>query len=173
VTALDDETRAAVAALVHRLRNRGAEAGRLAADDEQFAAEYVTALEERGWIPPLAPPVDDGQEGIREAARELLAFACGTRPDWTAEETWNAIHAAKTAGLDWDKLSLRLMAIAFREETPPTRPRELWDFARGLTSASQGRPATEEFHASLAALKARNTGPMQKLTEDNDRRAVQ
>lgn len=170
MTDLDAETRAAVAALVHRLRNRGDGPGQFAADDELFASEFVTAMTSRGWYPlPVAPPDAEGETGIREAARELLAFACATRRDWTAEETWAAVHAAKTAGLDWGRLAARLVSIALREEDPPTRPGELWDYARGLTGhRSESVPATEEFRASLAALKARSSGPMQRLTEDND-----
>lgn len=106
----------------------------------------------------------------REAPRELLAFACATRPDWDRDETWNAMLAAKTAGLPWDKLALRLMAIALREETPPTRPRELWDHARGITARTTAGPATGEFKDALAALKARTTGPMPRLA-DGERRA--
>lgn len=151
---LDRETLDAIAALVHRLRNRGAGEGQFATSDEPFAAEFVGAMASRGWYPLPIPPSDaDGIAGIREAARELLAFARATRPDWTAEETWNAVHAAKTAGLDWDLLALRLMRIALREEDPPTRPRELWDFARGITVASQSRPPPADHVAgAIAAL---------------------
>ena len=103
--------------------------------------------------------LDAETRAAREAPRELLAFACATRPDWDRDEIWSAMHAARTAGLGWDKLALRLMAIALREGDPPSRPRELWDYARGITSASQGRPATEEFRAGLAALSSgRGTG---------------
>ena len=42
----DHETRAAVDALIHRLRNRDPDT-----DDEPFALEYVTALRSRGWRP--------------------------------------------------------------------------------------------------------------------------
>jgi hypothetical protein len=126
---------------------------------------------------------------VREASRELLDLACATRPDWTREETWNAIHAARTAGLDWERLALRLLGIAFRKESPPSRPGELWDFARGITTKAAERPPPAEHVAgAIAALRAgdyaaawsathdgavppriaRVTGPLQKLTEDND-----
>jgi hypothetical protein len=52
VTGTDDETRAAVAALVFRLRNKGD------ADDEVFAAEFIAALKARGWRPVLAVSAD-------------------------------------------------------------------------------------------------------------------
>jgi hypothetical protein len=97
----------------------------------------------------------DSESPVREAPRELLALACAVRPDWDEAETWNAMHAAKTAGLDWTRLALRLMGVALRVETPPTRPRELWDFARGITIASQGRPPPSDGHAAaIAALKS-------------------
>jgi len=43
-----------VAALVHRLRNRGDGEGQYATDDEFFAAEFIAALRVRGWRPVLA-----------------------------------------------------------------------------------------------------------------------
>lgn len=55
MTAAEDrEKRAAVDALVHRLRNRGD------ADDEPFAAEFIAALWGRGWRPveALRPAAD-------------------------------------------------------------------------------------------------------------------
>lgn len=111
---------------------------------------------------------DRETRSAREAPRELLAFACAVRPDWTEEEVWNSMHAARTAGLGWKRIALRLVDIAFREEDPPTRPRELWDYARGLTARTGAGPATEEFRDALAALKARNTGPLQRLREQDD-----
>ena len=152
MTDLDKETRTAIDALVHRLRNRGEEDGQFAVDDELFASEYVTVMKARGWYPLPSLPAD-AEAGIREAARELLIFACGTRPDWTAEETWNAVHAARTAGLEWDKLALRLMRIALREEDLPTWPRERWDYARGITTKAAGRPPPADHVAgAIAAL---------------------
>lgn len=58
MTDLDNETRAAVGALVHRLRNRGEEPGQFAEDDELFAKEFVTVMKSRGWRPVLAVPAD-------------------------------------------------------------------------------------------------------------------
>jgi len=57
VTDLDHETTAAVAALVHRLRNPG-DADPLGADAEPFAQEFIAALKARGWRPLLAVPPD-------------------------------------------------------------------------------------------------------------------
>jgi len=166
VTDFDKETRAAVAALVHRLRNPG-DTDPLGAGAGPFAEEYVAALVSRGWYPVgVLPPGDDGA-AAREAARELLAFACSTRRDWTPEETWNAVHAARTAGLDWDKLALRLMAIALREEDPPTRPRELWDYARGITSKAAGQPPAAGYLAVKAA-RGWGTGGQEVLREGHD-----
>jgi hypothetical protein len=42
----DRETRSAIDALVHRLRNRDP-----GTDDEVFALEFITALRARGWRP--------------------------------------------------------------------------------------------------------------------------
>ncbi|HMG64530.1 MAG TPA: hypothetical protein VK599_16425 [Streptosporangiaceae bacterium] len=113
--------------------------------------------------------LDDGTRA-REAPRELLSLACATRPDWTREETWNAIHAARTAGLEWDRLALRLMAIAFREETPPTSPRELWDAVRGLRDLpGTGAPPGAGYLAVKAA-KGWGTGGQPALTEGNENR---
>ena len=89
--------------------------------------------------------------GWQESTRGLLQFACLTRPDWTREETWNAIHAAKTAGLPWDRLVRRLLDIAFRAETPPTRPRELWDDARGVRDRVVPGQLDPEVRARLLA----------------------
>lgn len=170
MTDLDAETRAAVAALVHRLRNRGEEAGQFAVDDELFAGEFITAMISRGWYPlPVLPSGAEGEPGIREAARKLLAFACATRPDWTAAETWNAVHAARTAGLDWDRLALRLMAIALREEDPPTSPRELWDYVRGITSKAVGQPPGAGYLAvKVARGWTSTTGGQEVLREGHD-----
>lgn len=55
MTDFDTESRAAVAALVHRLRNPG-DTDPLGADAEPFAEEYVAALKARGWRPVLAVP---------------------------------------------------------------------------------------------------------------------
>lgn len=51
MTDTDRETQAAINALVYRLRNRGD------ADDEPFAAEFITALRQRGWRPTEAKPL--------------------------------------------------------------------------------------------------------------------
>lgn len=137
----------------------------------------------------MTSPAEDSPPPWQENPRALLAFACATRPDWTRDETWNAMHAAKTAGLAWDKLALRLMVIAFRVETPPTRPRELWDFARGITSRAGARAGPADHVAGAiaaiisgdydtaymathdgAAPVRRVTGGQPALTEDNDRR---
>ena len=87
----------------------------------------------------------------QESTRGLLYFACLTRPDWTREETWSAIYAAKTAGLPWDRLVRRLLDIAFRVETPPTRPRELWDDARGVRDRVVPGQLDPEVRARLLA----------------------
>ncbi len=81
------------------------------------------------------------------------------------------------------------MTIALREEDPPTRPRELWDFARGITARAAGRtPPADHVAGAIAAIISgdydaaymathdgaapvrRPTGPQQRLTDDNDTR---
>lgn len=64
--------------------------------------------------------------GIVDAPRELAAFVCATRPDWTEDETMTAIGACRTAGFEWPRIALGMVVLALRDETPPTRPRELW-----------------------------------------------
>ena len=56
-TTHDEESRAAIDALVYRLRNRDDET-----DDEVFAAEFIAALRGRGWRPTEAKPVPTWQE---------------------------------------------------------------------------------------------------------------
>ena len=104
----------------------------------------------------------------REALRELLNLACAVRPDWTREETWAAIYAAKTAGHEWKRIVTRLIDIAFRDDTTPTRPRELWDDVRGVRNQpGTGVPLDPDVKARLFAdIKAR-TVPVQRTAEDN------
>lgn len=99
----------------------------------------------------------------REAPRELLNLACATRDDWTREETWAAIYAARAAGLEWDRLVLRLLTIALRAEEPPTRPRELWDDMRGIRGGQPGTgapldPAVKARLLAYLAAKAAGEG---------------
>jgi hypothetical protein len=104
---------------------------------------------------------------VREAPRELLSLACAVRPDWTREETWNAIHAARTAGLPWARIAAGLVGIALREEDPPTRPRELWDFARGIASKAAGQPPHAGHAAdAIAALRAGDYAAAWSATHD-------
>lgn len=114
---------------------------------------------------------------IREAPRELLAFVTATRPDWGEDETWTAILACKTAGFDWSRIALGMVLLAHRDETPPTRPRELWDDVRGLRDRpGTGAPLDPDVKAGLfAELAAKNdayrrgaTGPQAVLPEGRD-----
>jgi len=61
MTELDSETRAAIDALVFRLKNRGD------ADDEPFAAEFIAALRGRGWRPTEARPGPDWRRASGDA----------------------------------------------------------------------------------------------------------
>ena len=77
MTSRERETQAAVAALVHRLQNRGDGIGQSATDDELFAREYVTALLGYGWRPVEAlretrsQPAGEGQPVSEETRRRL------------------------------------------------------------------------------------------------------
>lgn len=56
---LDEASRAAVAALAHRIRNRDATDD--PGDAEVFALEYLTALRGQGWRPTAARPAPSWQ----------------------------------------------------------------------------------------------------------------
>ncbi len=60
---LDEASRAAVAALAHRVRNRDGAEDR--EDAELFALEYVVAMRGQGWRPTEARPVQPWQESAR------------------------------------------------------------------------------------------------------------
>lgn len=61
MTELDAETRAAIDALVFRLKNRGD------SDDEPFAAEFIAALRGRGWRPTEARAAPDWRRAPGDA----------------------------------------------------------------------------------------------------------
>jgi hypothetical protein len=68
---LDEATRAAVAALAHRVRERDAAADR--PDAEPFATEYVMALRGQGWRLTAARPAAPWQERIGPPPRPETA----------------------------------------------------------------------------------------------------
>ena len=104
----------------------------------------------------------------REAPRELLNLACAIRADWTHEETWAAIYAARTAGLEWRRIVTRLVDIAFSDEEPPTRPRELWDDVRGMwNQPGTGVPLDPDVKARLLAELKSKTAPEQGAEPGN------
>lgn len=77
---IDQATRDAIAALVHRMRQRDEATDEDRPDIEPFALEYVMALRLRGWRPTPAqaavswgPPVSRGADPERHA--DLLAEA--------------------------------------------------------------------------------------------------
>jgi hypothetical protein len=95
----DRERRAAIDSLVYRLRNRGD------ADDEPFAAEFITALWGRGWRPVLArpdwrrqpqgrPPTDE----FRDALKALHARTGGQLVQGEVIPDRPAIQARQDAG---------------------------------------------------------------------------
>jgi len=112
---------------------------------------------------------------IREAPRELLALVTAMREDWSAEETWTAILACKTAGREWKLIVTRLVAIAVRDDTPPSHPRELWDDVRGVLDRREPGSLDPEARAKVladiqAATDSRNraTGPQARLTATSE-----
>lgn len=81
----DRETRSAVDALTHRLRNRDP-----GTDDEVFALEFITALRARGWRP--------------TEARPLPAWKLPAGSGTSATEEWRQIRtqtAAREHPLGW------------------------------------------------------------------------
>jgi hypothetical protein len=115
---------------------------------------------------------------IFESPRELVAFVCATRRDWTEDETLTAIQACRTAGHDWSRIALGMVVLALRDETPPNRPRELWDDVWGSRSrtgpAARLDPAAKaELFATFAAASdairhPAATGPLPVLPEGRD-----
>jgi hypothetical protein len=101
---------------------------------------------------------------IFEAPHELVAFVCETRRDWTQDETATAIAACRTAGHDWSRIALGMVVLALRDETPPTRPGELWADVWGSRSRTgpggQLDPAAKAkaFAACEAADSRRHAG---------------
>lgn len=100
MTSRERETQAAVAALVHRLQNRGDGIGQSATDDELFAREYVTALLGYGWRPVEAlretrsQPAGEGQpvseetrQRLEEARRVAAEASARLRADGEARRT--------------------------------------------------------------------------------------
>ena len=113
---------------------------------------------------------------IREAPRQLLWLVCEMRADWTLEETWNAIHAARTAGRDWRGIVTRLVGIALREETPqvPVSCRTTCGGSgrrrgRGRGSTRTSRRSCSPSSGRIEAHRHGTTGPQPRLTEDAER----
>ena len=103
---------------------------------------------------------------IREAPRELLAFVRAVRGDWGEDETAAAVQACRTAGFDWSRIALGMVILALRDDTPPTRPRELWDDVRGLRDRpGTGAPLDPKVKADLFAdLRERGPGTLRHGT---------
>ena len=92
MTSREGETQAAVAALVHRLRNRGDGEGQYPVDDALFALGYITALIGFGWRPFEAvrgtrsqpageggPMSEETRQGLEEARRVAAEAAARRR----------------------------------------------------------------------------------------------
>jgi hypothetical protein len=115
---------------------------------------------------------------IFESPRELVAFVCAMRADWTEDETLTAIQACRTAGHDWSRIALGMVVLALRDETPPNRPRELWDDVWGSRSRTGpgGQLDPDAKARAVAACEAASdairhpaaTGPLPVLPEGRD-----
>lgn len=113
---------------------------------------------------------------LRECPALLVEFTTAMREDWTADETWAAIIACKTAGFEWPRIARGLIDLALTDEPVPTKPRDLWNARRGLRSLpgtgtlpELGGPGGSDYLAAKAAMKARATGPQAVLTEEAER----
>jgi hypothetical protein len=115
---------------------------------------------------------------IFESPGKLREFVCDMRHDWSPDETATAIQACRTAGHDWSRIALGMVVLALRDETPPNRPRELWDDVWGSRSrtgpAARLDPAAKaELFATFAAASdairhPAATGPLPVLPEGRD-----
>ena len=114
---------------------------------------------------------------ISEAPRKLVEFVCATRLDWTEEETQTAIQACRTAGHDWSRIALGMVVLALRDETPPTRPRELWGDVWGSRSRTGPGAALDpgvkerliaDCEAAAESLRHPATGGQPVLAEGSD-----
>jgi len=160
----DAEARAAASALAYRLRNR------TDPDDERLAREYVAALVERGWTPPPASPAPGDADGERWAALARWAAArTAGRDDWDPVALLGVMHGCRGAGVAYEDAEAVLWRVV-RTGDDHRDFAELKTLARKARRKPEGVPATEEFLAGLAALKARATGPQPRLTEGNDNR---
>jgi len=123
----------------------------------------------------------------QENPRGLLKFVTGSRPDWSEAEAWQAIHAAHSAGMPFDRLAGRLVAIAFRHKPgePPSSPLELRDEASRIRPQAPAGSLDPRLSAALrrgdyaAAWSATHggavppqrvtaTGPQPALTENDN-----
>ena len=75
----DRETRSAVDALAHRLRNRDP-----GTDDEVFALEFITALRARGWRPTEARAMPAWKHPAGRGSDPPAALLAGLRADLDA-----------------------------------------------------------------------------------------
>jgi hypothetical protein len=117
----------------------------------------------------------------RPAYPELLALAAAMRPDWNRTELRDAMTAVHLAGWAWRDVYREVMRLAWTEgEAPAT----LRNSARRPGTAAPA-PLDRDLFAALragdydAAYMAthdgavpvrRPTGPMQRLTDENDNR---
>lgn len=99
---------------------------------------------------------------------QLAALAAAMRPDWGRQDLWDAILAARSAGQSWRDIYREVMRLAWdRDETPATLRNAARRPAAGVTTGPEVN--ARGLALALAAIEEkRKTGPLVKLTEDND-----
>jgi hypothetical protein len=113
---------------------------------------------------------------------KLAALACAERPEWDAQDLWDAITAVRNAGWSYKRVRKEVLRLAATEdETPAT----LRNSARRLAGAVPASPDPDLYaalrsgdyatawaatHDEPVPERIRATGGQPALTEDNDPR---
>lgn len=83
---------------------------------------------------------------VREAPRELLAYALAMRDDWDRDLTWNALLACKAANWPWKRIHEEMSRLLFVDDSSPE---ELRHAAGGTRLPRTGRELTLEEREEL------------------------
>lgn len=118
---------------------------------------------------PQSPTPDELDRRRWRALHEWAAARTADRPGWDPVALLGVMQGCRNAGVSYEDAEAVLWRVA-RTSDDPRDFAELKDLARNVRRKPESVPATEEFRVSLAALKARNSGPMPRLADD-DRRA--
>lgn len=103
---------------------------------------------------------------------QLAALAAAMRPEWSRQDLWDSITAAKLAGWSWRDTYREVMRLAWDEDEKPSTLRS----AARRPGPAQPAPLDPEAKAALleqlaeAAQRTRTTGGQTRLTPDNDPR---